>query len=835
MNKYTIEEKINNWHMLKKPYGNIILHAHCKNNINLKNKIPFVCVSCDTGETGLWKMQLDNVLNGIGCPVCKSISEVQLLFKDSVIHEKNTLKTINMKTESPDVCSVRYIVINSEGRNSRELSRSELRNHIKSYEFQFKTQSQLDNLVTNTKIEFFKEFPDGEISYYGNRVEGTTTPGPYFSIKNYDRVIRRTEDKIITLRALKRLIDQEKEDKRKVEKLRECAKKNYASIIGFTHRKNYSPKVVYLNRFREKHTDSIYRVIKTNWGQGGHKAENLCKAIFRVIFSNYKWTFNYRPDFLNYHTNNNLELDGYCAELSIAFEHNGRQHYEPIGNTEKSINNFKLIRERDLFKRKVCADMCIKLITIDTQELTIESYSNHIVKLLSENEINHLNRDELNQDEIDRVKSIWNNYNENPYIDTQNSVIYSLGKHELISPEKERINRQSVITYRCSYCNKDNDTIAKSLTDNKVRSFCKHCKSEGLRSNSNNNKKVLIKALPKHIANHIKELEDGVFHLVCSKNSKHSKRVTNLDENCLERYFNGESYRCIQCKLERSNLEDTSENRASIMTMYQHEDSIINKIAKAGLTKIGSLQVRRAVNDEKYEIYCKVSCPKCIKKHVFDLSMRELKRLLENTYLNDKVVPTRCFVCAYPGPRPASLQTTVFHRLDFLKKYHPSVVYVDSFDSSGKRMERYNCGERFKLFKTPHPDFFIRAHTIGSKEKASKFRTPCYVCAVMRDDIPHTTKSIEMIEGRMYVISELLYKNFSDLPLVKPSISFANQKDSEKKINTTKTKLIFHCGNSSHSEEESTIDRYFNKKKRGYCKECLELANVKTIQEEFGI
>lgn len=50
--------------------------------------------------------------------------------------------------------------------------------------------------------------------------------------------------------------------------------------------------------------------MKTNWGQGGHKAENLCKAIFRVIFTNHKWVFNVRPDFLNYITSNNLELNG---------------------------------------------------------------------------------------------------------------------------------------------------------------------------------------------------------------------------------------------------------------------------------------------------------------------------------------------------------------------------------------------------------------------------------------------------------------------------------------------------------------------------------------------
>lgn len=832
MNKHTIEEKISNWHASKKSYGNIVLQGHSEDIISLKDKIPFVCVSCNTGKTGLWKMQLNNVLNGVGCPVCKSIDEVKLLFSKSILHENNTLKIINIQIEKPNVPSIGYIIVDSGGKNSRKFNRNELRGYIKSYEFQSESRSKLEGLIKNTKMDFIKEFPSGDISYYGNKIEGLTTPGYYFKI-SAKRTMGEHIDRIASLKRVNQLIVQEKKDKMRAKSLIEEGKKNGATNIIF---KSMGKKrnVVYLNRFGEERTDSIYRIMTTNWGQGGHKAENLCRAIFRVIFPNHNWAFNIRPDFLNYITSNNLELDGYCEELSIAFEHNGRQHYEPISDNEESIKNFEDIKKRDLFKRKICAERNIKLITVDTQELTVESYSKNIIKLLRNKKINHLGDYNLTKTDIDKIESLWNGYNKNPYIDVQNSVVYSLGEHKLLSPDKDRINRESIVKYRCSHCNKENNIIAKSLTDNKVRKFCNSCKSKGLRSSNNNSKREMVKKISKYIASHIKELENGIFYLVCSRNSEHNEMISNLDEKKLERFFNGESYRCIQCELKRNNLENTSENRASIMTMRQNEDVFINEIAKAGLIKKGNIELRKAVNNKKYEIYCQVSCSKCLKEHVFDLNMRELKRLLKNTYLNDKVVPTRCLVCAYPGSRPNSLQTTVFHRLDFLKKYHPSVVYVDDFDSSGKRMERYNCGERFELFENPHPDFFIRAHTIGSKEKASKFRTPCYVCAVMRDDIPHTTKSIEMIEGRMYIISELLSKKFSALPLLKPSISFANQRDREKQISTTETKLIFHCGNLNHSEEESTIDRYFNKK-RGYCKECLKLANIKTIHAEFDI
>lgn len=195
MNKHMIEEKISNWYTSKKPYGNIILHAHCENSINLKNKISFVCVSCDTGKTGLWKMQLNNVLNGIGCPVCKSIDEVKSLFHNSILRETHNIKSINEFTEYPNVSLINYRVKNHNESKSNIFTRSGLIGYIKSYEYQFKSDLEQEGQKKCIQKRFIEQFADGFISYYGSRLEGTTTPGPYFSI-------RHSEDKIITLIAL---------------------------------------------------------------------------------------------------------------------------------------------------------------------------------------------------------------------------------------------------------------------------------------------------------------------------------------------------------------------------------------------------------------------------------------------------------------------------------------------------------------------------------------------------------------------------------------------------------------------------------------------------------
>lgn len=93
-----------------------------------------------------------------------------------------------------------------------------------------------------------------------------------------------------------------------------------------------------------------------------HKKEEECRTIFEKMF---KRKFpSRRPSFLkNKETNGNLELDGFCEELKLAFEYDGEQHYKSIsfGSNDTSL---KYRQTLDKLKNKLCKEAGITLIRI---------------------------------------------------------------------------------------------------------------------------------------------------------------------------------------------------------------------------------------------------------------------------------------------------------------------------------------------------------------------------------------------------------------------------------------------------------------------------------------
>src|ERR1700676_2902242 len=85
-------------------------------------------------------------------------------------------------------------------------------------------------------------------------------------------------------------------------------------------------------------------------------SEEICRCYFEQIFG-YKF-IKIRPDWLKSDKNHKMELDGYCHELGIAFEHNGRHHYV---NTKKELERCQI---RDNLKKEICQKLGIKLIVI---------------------------------------------------------------------------------------------------------------------------------------------------------------------------------------------------------------------------------------------------------------------------------------------------------------------------------------------------------------------------------------------------------------------------------------------------------------------------------------
>ena len=92
------------------------------------------------------------------------------------------------------------------------------------------------------------------------------------------------------------------------------------------------------------------------------KSEQLTREIFEKIYEE-KFPKK-RPSFLKYNKGRNLELDGYCEKLNIAFEYQGQQHYEYTEYFHRTESDFKNQKERDEWKYTKCNENDIILILI---------------------------------------------------------------------------------------------------------------------------------------------------------------------------------------------------------------------------------------------------------------------------------------------------------------------------------------------------------------------------------------------------------------------------------------------------------------------------------------
>lgn len=93
------------------------------------------------------------------------------------------------------------------------------------------------------------------------------------------------------------------------------------------------------------------------------KREGECRRILETI---YGMPFpKAHPDWLvNDITGHKLELDGYCQPLELAFEHMGKQHYDPDDNYNKSDEEYKAMIYRDNLKARLCKERGVYLYVI---------------------------------------------------------------------------------------------------------------------------------------------------------------------------------------------------------------------------------------------------------------------------------------------------------------------------------------------------------------------------------------------------------------------------------------------------------------------------------------
>jgi hypothetical protein len=119
---------------------------------------------------------------------------------------------------------------------------------------------------------------------------------------------------------------------------------------------------------------SSYNSIKAgSWCPYCHefKHEKTCRNIFEKIFDK-KFPKTIHPK-IRY--KKPLQFDGYNKSLNLAFEYNGKQHYEFINFFHRNKKDFYKQKLRDIIKNKKCKELGINLITIPyNQEDNLEEF-----------------------------------------------------------------------------------------------------------------------------------------------------------------------------------------------------------------------------------------------------------------------------------------------------------------------------------------------------------------------------------------------------------------------------------------------------------------------------
>lgn len=106
--------------------------------------------------------------------------------------------------------------------------------------------------------------------------------------------------------------------------------------------------------------------------QGGYKGETLMHLWLDVLLDDDYHLDNFRPKYLvSPRTNKRMEFDRFHPRLRTAFEFNGFQHYratKKFGNDEALENQ----RIRDMAKRTICIEQGIRLIVVETKDLSLQ-------------------------------------------------------------------------------------------------------------------------------------------------------------------------------------------------------------------------------------------------------------------------------------------------------------------------------------------------------------------------------------------------------------------------------------------------------------------------------
>ena len=123
--------------------------------------------------------------------------------------------------------------------------------------------------------------------------------------------------------------------------------------------------------FRLQHADqALKEEVERRMERAEYRGEALMRAYLSLITATRECEDGARPEFLvNPASGERMELDRYYPLHRVAFEFNGRQHYEPAGPFTKVQVDAQ--KKRDRLKRWICEQKGIKLVVVHAEDLSL--------------------------------------------------------------------------------------------------------------------------------------------------------------------------------------------------------------------------------------------------------------------------------------------------------------------------------------------------------------------------------------------------------------------------------------------------------------------------------
>jgi hypothetical protein len=119
-----------------------------------------------------------------------------------------------------------------------------------------------------------------------------------------------------------------------------------------------------------------------------NQKEQHCQKVLEELFPGYEFVKIRHPKIKNPETNRPLELDLYNAELQIAIEYNGPQHYYWIDFYHKTKEDFEKQKIRDVIKESYCDILSIQLIDVPNLQ-KYDEIKEYIIKSLDAKNIEY--------------------------------------------------------------------------------------------------------------------------------------------------------------------------------------------------------------------------------------------------------------------------------------------------------------------------------------------------------------------------------------------------------------------------------------------------------------